>query len=64
MDGIGAHDLISKNAMMRGLRHVEEGDRILPFVRAFYGRPSTYIWEDDVGEVHQIPQGESGKATP
>ena len=38
-----------------------EGDRILPFVRAFYGKPSTYIWEDDVGDVHQIAQGEGGE---
>ena len=33
----------------------------LPFVRAFYGKPSTYIWEDDVGDVHQIVQGEGGE---
>ena len=61
VDGIGAYDLMSRNAMMRGLRHVVEGDRILPFVRAFYGKPSTYIWEDDVGDVHQIVQGEGGE---
>ena len=41
VDGIGAYDLMSRNAVMRGLRHVVEGDRILPFVRAFYGKPST-----------------------
>ena len=57
VDGIGAYGLMSRNAMMRGLRHVVEGDRILPFVQAFYGKPSTYIWEDDVGDVHQIVQG-------
>ena len=61
VDGIGAYDLMSRNAMMRGLRHVVEGDRILPFVRAFYGKPSSYIWEDDVGDVHQIAQGEGGE---
>ena len=61
VDSIGAYDLMSRNAMMRGLRHVVEGDRILPFVRAFYGKPSTYIWDDDVGDVHQIVQGEGGE---
>ena len=60
-DGIGAYDLTSRNAMMKGLRHVVEGDRILPFVRAFYGKPSTYIWEDDVGDVHQIARNEGGE---
>ena len=59
VDGIGAYDHISRNAMMRGLRHVVEGDRILPFALAFYGKPSTYIWEDDVGDVHQIPHADA-----
>ena len=27
----------------------------------FYGQPSTYLWEDDGGEVHTIPQGEGGE---
>ena len=36
-------------------------DRMLPFVRAFYGQPSSNLWEDDVGEVHSIPQGEGGE---
>ena len=38
-----------------------DGEKILPFVRAFYGQPSTYLWEDDAGEVHIIPQGERGE---
>ena len=33
----------------------------LPFVRMFYGRPSEYLWEDDSGTVHRIPQGEGGE---
>ena len=43
VDGIGAFDLISRNAMMQGVRRIDEGR------------------EDDVGEVHIIPQGEGGE---
>ena len=45
VDGVGAFDLISRNAMMAG----------------FYSSPSTFLWEDDVGTVHHIPQGEGGE---
>ena len=27
----------------------------------FYGDHSTYLWEDDVGTVHHIEQGEGGE---
>ena len=47
--------------MMSGLRFMVDGVRLLPFVSAFYGQRSTYLWEDDVGEVHSIPQGEGGE---
>ena len=43
IDGVGACDLISRNAMMEGLLRMEDGDQILPFVRMFYGNPSTYL---------------------
>ena len=36
IDGVGAFDLVSRNAMMEGLLRMEGGDRILPFVRLFY----------------------------
>ena len=61
IDGVGAYDLISRNSMLRGLLRMENGDQILPFVRCFYGRPSMYLWEDKLGETHQIPQGEGGE---
>ena len=61
IDGVGAYDLISKNSMLRGLLRMENGDQILPFVRCFYGRPSTYLWEDELGETQHIPQGEGGE---
>ena len=30
VDGIGAYDLISRSAMMKGVRHLIEGEQILP----------------------------------
>ena len=33
IDGIGAFDLVSRNAMLRGLKEMDAGDRVLPFVR-------------------------------
>ena len=61
IDGVGAHDLISRNAMLEGLLRLEGGDQILPFVRMFYGSPSTYLWEDEMGVTQSIPQGEGGE---
>ena len=49
VDGIGAYDLISRSAMMKGVRHLIEGEQILPCGR------------DDGGDVHIIPQGEGGE---
>ena len=47
IDGVGAYDLISWNAMLEGLLRMEGGDQILPFVKCFHGRtrwasPSTF----------------------
>ena len=39
IDGVGAFDLISRNAMVSGLMAMEHGDRLWPFIREFYGRP-------------------------
>ena len=58
IDGVGAYDLVSRNAMMEGLLRMEQGDQILPFVRCFYGNPSTYLWGDETGNVQHIPQGD------
>ena len=61
LDGVGAFDFVSRNAMLKGLLTMEGGDRVLPFVRLFYGDPSTFLWEDDLGGVHSIHQGEGGE---
>ena len=47
--------------MMSGLLEVEGGASALPFVRQFYGSPSTYLWDDDDGVTHEIAQGEGGE---
>ena len=47
--------------MLEGLVRMEGGDQILPFVRCFYGSPSTYLWKDEMGETKEIPQGEGGE---
>ena len=60
VDGVGAFDLISRKAMMEGLLDMPNGDKLLPFVRLFYGSPSTFLWEDEMGTVNFVPQGEGG----
>ena len=61
IDGVGAYDLISRNAMLEGLLRMEGGDQILPFVRMFYSGPSTYLWEDEMGVTQHIAQGAGGE---
>ncbi len=56
--GIGAFDLISRGAMLEGLRSVPGGDAVFLFVLLFYGNPSSYLWDDDFGTTHEIRQGE------
>ena len=34
---------------------------MLPFVSQFHGRPSSYLWDDEDGQVHEIVQGEGGE---
>ena len=59
VDGIVAFDLVSRQALLEGLRRVEGGDSALPFVSQFYGSPSSYLWED--GQVHTLTQAEGGE---
>ena len=60
-DGVSAFDLISREAMINGLLHVDGGSAVLPFARLFYGRPSQYLWEDATGTTHIVQQGEGGE---
>ena len=61
IDGISAYDLMSRESMMTGLFRMEGGSAVLPFIRIFCGSPSKYLWEDNQGNVHVVPQGEGGE---
>ena len=58
IDGIGAFDHVSRKSMLRGLMETDVANGALPFVRQFYGQPSAYFWDDEMGETQVIPQGE------
>ena len=38
-----------------------DGEKIIPFLRQFYDSPSTFLWEDDTGDVRRVRQGEGGE---
>ena len=54
------HSIWCRESMLRGLSRAEGGDRVL-FVRQFCGSPSTYIWQDENGVIHDMFQGEGGE---
>ena len=47
--------------MLGKLHATPELQTLLPFVRLFYGEASEYLWTDDGGTTHHIPQGEGGE---
>ena len=53
-DGVGTFDLISRRAMMSAVHRMPDGDTLLRFVLQFYGHPSTHLWENEEGVVHEI----------
>ena len=61
IDGISTYDLVSRKAMLQGRRDLAGGSSALPFVSMFYGALSSYLWEDSMGRVHTILQGEGGE---
>ena len=58
LDGVGAYDHVSRARFLEELASSPELESILPFVRLWYSRPSTYTWRDDDGRVHVIRQAE------
>ena len=58
LDGIGAYDHVSRACFLEELRENPELAPLLPFVRLWYSRPSTYTWRDEHNTVHSIPQAE------
>ena len=61
IDGIGAFDHIKRKSMLEALHNNPALAPLLPFVRTFYGKNSTYVWYDDEGVPHEISQGEGGE---
>ena len=61
VEGVGAFDLISRQAMLAALHGVPDACRALPFVRLFYGSPSEFPWTDGDGAPHSIYQAEGGE---
>ena len=45
IDGISAYDLISRQAMLEGVKRIARGSAS-PIVSMFHGQPSSYLWED------------------
>ena len=61
IDGVGAYDHIRRATMLGKLMSLPRAAPLLPWVRLSYAQPSTYLWRDDSGVVHHIPQGEGGE---
>ena len=61
IDGIGAFDHIKRKSMLEALHNIADLAPLLPFVRMFYGKDSTFVWYDDEGAPHEILQGEGGE---
>ena len=57
LDGRSAYDTISRASFLTVLRAV--APELLPFVRLFYGQPSTYCWWDAEGCCRDIQQGDN-----
>ena len=58
LDGVGAYDHVSRARFFEELAEHADLAPMLPFVRMWYSRPSRYMWKDDAGVVHHIPQAE------
>ena len=43
--------------LLRGLLSIEDGGKVLPFVRMFFGQRSIFLWEDEVGDVRHSTGG-------
>ena len=56
LDGRSAYDTMSRASFLTALQAA--APELVPFVRLFYGRPSTYCWWDSEGNCHNIAQGE------
>ena len=61
IDGVGAYDHVFRSSVLAKLLEVPGLRPLLPFVRSIYARPSRYVWQDDVGQRHEVHQHEGGE---
>ena len=61
VDGVGAYDHVSRQAMLTALATHPTTAALLPLARSFYGAPSEYVWYDQSLTPHTIAQGEGGE---
>ena len=47
--------------MFQGLVDMVDGDKLILFIRQIYDSPSTFLWEDELGEARKVVQGEGGE---
>ena len=60
VDVTAAHDLISRQAMLRAFLRSPEASALLPFMRLWYARASSYVWAAGP-DVHRVTQEEGGE---
>ena len=58
---VGAYDHVFRSSILPKLLEVPGLRPLLPFVRSIYARPSRYVWQDDVGQRHEVHQHEGGE---
>ena len=62
IDGVGLFDHVLRAAMLSKVAEVPSLRELLPFVRAAYARPNSYVWVDEEeGVRHTIEQHEGGE---
>ena len=60
-DGIAAYEHVQRSAFLKNLHSVPSLQGLLPFVRATYGDPTTYMWEDEARVLHRLVLAEGGE---
>ena len=50
--------------MFQSVADKVDGEKIIPLIHQFYDSLSTFLWEDDMGEVRKVMQGEGSQGDP
>ena len=56
IDGVGAHDSISRRAMFRCFAGMSDGEKVIPFVTQCCDSPSSFLLEDEKGDARTVRQ--------